>query len=357
MKIKLMKFDHPGGNSLLAKDINVFKSVHPGEKYEKLLKYFKLDLYSESKTTKYIFDSDFAKDLKKLNFGKSHKAPIMWWVRFGVLNVLLVYFENDFIYKATLMNSVVLGIVYAGLGLCIGHDGSHGAVGNKYINEFCTYYMDFIGNTNYAWHKQHIKQHHPYTNEYIYDPDVTAGEPFVVYDEKSKNKKKIVNSFGILMLGFLIVYDVRKLTPEKTTPLRNIIVSCVLKMYLFYKILHPYRFFYGQLMVAIAGSILGVLFSVSHNTYESERNKLETSNDWYKNQIESSTTYGNYIYGFLTGGLNYQIEHHIFPHMNSMYYSTISNDVKTVCKKHKVKYNYYKNFNEIFNSFLKLLFA
>ena len=61
-------------------------------------------------------------------------------------------------------------------------------------------------------------------------------------------------------------------------------------------------------------------------------------------QVESSTTYGGSFAGFLTGGLNYQIEHHCFPRMNSMYYSKIQKKLYTLCEKHNVKYMYFKSF-------------
>ena len=336
-------FEHPGGNHLMVDDINVFKSVHPGYNHEKYgIKFTK-------PRVEYEFDSSFGKDIKTLWSKKLQRAPVMWWVRFGLLNGLCVYNEYHYLKCPTIMNTVALGVIYAGFRLCIGHDGSHGAVGSKYINEFCSYYMDFIGNTNYAWHTQHILSHHPYTNEYEHDPDVSAGEPYINYENSKLTKKNFIP--GILFLGYLIVYDPKKLHPPKYTLWRNIVISYVLRLYLFYKLLYV-SFWHGQLMLLITGGILGSLFSVSHNTENTSRNMLKHSNDWYKNQVETSSTYGGYWAGFLTGGLNYQIEHHVFPHMNSYYYPQISKKFKDICEHHGVRYNYYISYFSNLKSYL-----
>ena len=346
-----MEFNHPGGRHVLVDDINVFNSVHPNPKYKKLLSKYNFK-FTESSI--YNFDTPFAEDVKKLNFKNSHKAPFIWWIRFAMLNAALVYTECSYLKYPTFLNSICLGIVYAGLGLCIGHDGSHGAVGNKYANEFCSYYMDFIGNTNYSWHSQHITKHHPYTNEITLDPDVTAGDPFIIYDGKEGVKSPKVAILSVIMLGPILAYDIRKLwAVNKYTLPRNVIISLILRLYLYYKLLY-HSLVYGQIVIVVAGAILGILFAVSHNSIHVSRNMLKCGNDWYKNQIESSCTYGGAVSGFLTGGLNYQIEHHVFPHMNSCYYPQLTEKMKEICKQHDVKFVHYNTYIENFRNYLKL---
>ena len=346
----MSSFKHPGGDSLITDDYNVFKSVHPHPRYEKRLK---LIAFKFKKGGMYTYTSDFAQNILKLNFDGSHIAPIEWWVRFGVLNATLIYTEIAYIQQPTLVTSIALGVVYALLGLCIGHDGSHGAVGNKYTNEFCSYYMDFIGNTNYAWHHQHILQHHPYTNESDLDPDATSAEPFLVFD-KERGHFSPINTLFTLILGPSIVYDISKLIPKFKIETRRVIVSIVLRLYLFWKIFFVGYPFFGQIVVLTSGCILALLFQVSHNTQETKRNMLKDGSvDWYKNQVLSSSTYGGYTAGLVTGGLNYQIEHHIFPHMNSCYYPRISDTVRKICDSHGVRYTYYKSYSKNLMSFLK----
>ena len=86
---------------------------------------------------------------------------------------------------------------------------------------------------------------------------------------------------------------------------------------------------------------MAFLFLVSHNFMESM--KTDFNEDWHKDQVESSSTYGGEIAGFITGGLNFQIEHHLFPRMSSVHYPRISNVVKKTCEEFNVHYSYYPN--------------
>jgi fatty acid desaturase (delta-4 desaturase) len=81
---------------------------------------------------------------------------------------------------------------------------------------------------------------------------------------------------------------------------------------------------------------------------EEEEEKSVAMNDkeikqvcWYKAQAETSCTYGGTIGMLLTGGLNLQIEHHLFPRISSWYYPVIQNDVRACCERHGVQYVYF----------------
>jgi fatty acid desaturase len=102
-----------------------------------------------------------------------------------------------------------------------------------------------------------------------------------------------------------------------------------------------------QVMGAASSLTLSVLFALSHNfehsdrdpTYETRKNGEPVC--WFKSQVETSATYGSFISGYLTGGLNFQVEHHLFPRMSSAWYPYIAPTVREICKKHGVKYAYY----------------
>lgn len=100
-------------------------------------------------------------------------------------------------------------------------------------------------------------------------------------------------------------------------------------------------------VMGIAGSLaLGLLFTLSHNFETAERDPTLAARGgepvcWFKAQVETSSTYGGMIAGWLTGGLNFQIEHHLFPRMSSAWYPYIAPTVRRVCAKHGVKYVYY----------------
>ena len=102
------------------------------------------------------------------------------------------------------------------------------------------------------------------------------------------------------------------------------------------------------IMSTVESLFLSGLFSLSHNFEGADRDPtLEARGkdgkpvDWFKAQVETSSTYGSFISSWITGGLNMQIEHHLFPRMCSSYYPIIAPKVREICEKHGVKYHWY----------------
>ena len=151
-------------------------------------------------------------------------------------------------------------------------------------------------------------------------------------------------------------------------------IAIVLRIFYFARIIAaPWYFGDANLLVGalvpnlVNGILLTFVFVVSHNFLGSDRNptafssasipsssavaveatkKEEKDGDdvrpcWYKAQAETSCTYGGTIGMLLTGGLNLQIEHHLFPRLSSWYYPTIQEDVRACCEKHGVRYAYF----------------
>ena len=68
---------------------------------------------------------------------------------------------------------------------------------------------------------------------------------------------------------------------------------------------------------------------------------MSNTNCWYAAQAAASCSYGGVVAAFWTGGLNLQIEHHLFPRLSSWQYPYIAPIVRRICAKHKVPYHYY----------------
>jgi fatty acid desaturase len=102
-----------------------------------------------------------------------------------------------------------------------------------------------------------------------------------------------------------------------------------------------------MLMGAAESLALAIPFSLSHNFETADRDPTKAAREsgepvcWFKSQVETSCTYGGFVAGALTGGLNFQVEHHLFPRMCSAWYPYIAPTVREVCKKHDVHYQYY----------------
>ena len=331
----ITKFHHPGGNHIMKqlrnKDVTVlYNTYHYHKELPESLKQCKVDSVQVfSKKPEYVFDSDFGKEIRALWFPGANVAPIEWWIRTWIITAAFCYFEYAYHFHNSWYHALALGTVYALIGLNIGHDASHGAVSrNPQINRFFECYMDLIGNSSFIWFRQHVIQHHPYTNESDYDPDTKAGHP--LFEIETPNVYTVP---FISLLGFSVMSRVT-----------HNYYDYFMRAFLLYRIFSPLHFMNSMILIYTAGAILSGLFVISHNNDKSQRNLHRESKDWYKNQVRSSSTYGNHISGMITGGLNYQIEHHLFPKMNSCYYSVIQPLVKQICKKHDVPYHYYPNF-------------
>jgi fatty acid desaturase (delta-4 desaturase) len=114
----------------------------------------------------------------------------------------------------------------------------------------------------------------------------------------------------------------------------------------------------GTIAYSIAQSIvLAATFAVSHNVPESKpldagptADLLDTNiaeRDWGAQQILTSANWGGVIGNFMTGGLNLQIEHHLFPAISFMHYPAIAAIVEDEAKKRGIPYNHYKTLPEI----------
>ncbi len=106
---------------------------------------------------------------------------------------------------------------------------------------------------------------------------------------------------------------------------------------------------------AVGSFLLSVLFSISHNLDDAKDAHDDDGNDWGIMQTCHSANYGGIIGSILSGGLNLQIEHHLFPQMPWVKYVEIVPIVKDECRKRKVKYNQYSTAFPMIWDFLKFL--
>ena len=65
---------------------------------------------------------------------------------------------------------------------------------------------------------------------------------------------------------------------------------------------------------------------------------------WAVHQLYTTSNFApsNWFINFYTGGLNHQVEHHIFPHISHVHYSKLAKIVKETAKEFNLPYNEYK---------------
>ena len=292
-------------------------------------------------------------------------ADYRYYARVFLILFITLIFEIYYLKTNSLLISLGLGTFYALIGLNVGHDANHGALGRyKWYHEFFKFSTDWIGGSKVLWIQQHVLSHHAYTNHIHMDNDITSGEPFLIFHPLSKNVTKLhafqhlFYMFVIKLYAFSSLFNIGPIlkmqhfdkfhSSDHSLDARNVTLGfrifvifklCVMPLF-FQPDLTFFAMFLKMAVAVLAeGSILAFLFLISHNFEDTT--KVEFTGDWHMDQIISSSTYGGKIAGFITGGLNYQIEHHLFPRISSVHYPKIHPMVREVCEKYKVPYTYY----------------
>ncbi len=266
----------------------------------------------------------------------------------------------------------IMGVGMAGIGLNIMHDAIHGAYSRStFVNRLLGVSMNIIGGNAYVWHMQHNVLHHTYPN--IHDADDDIDIPFLL--RMSPNQPKhwfhryqqvyiwllyaFATLFWITTKDFVQLekYRQRRLTKntsEYLTRLFNIVIWKVI--YYCYALVIPlliidmptYHILLGFVLMHIVGGVLlSVIFQPAHVFPDSEYIQQETpeiDKSWMGYQLQTTTNFQ--LTGFmkwLAGGLNYQIEHHLFPSVCHIHYPKISGIVKETAEKYGLPYYFEKS--------------
>lgn len=378
-------FNHPGGESILlfgGNDVTVtYKMIHPYHTSKHLEKMKKVgtvpDYHSE-----YKFDTPFEREIKQEVFKIVRRGrefgTLGWYFRATCYISLFFYMQYLWVTtKTSFAMALVYGVSQAFIGLNVQHDANHGAASRRpWVNNLLGLGADFIGGSKWLWMEQHWT-HHTYTNHHSMDPDSFGAEPMLLFNDYPPGhpKRTFIHNFQafyyvLVLAGYWLsavfnpqILDLRqrgalavgmKLDNDYIARSRKYAISLRM-LYIYTNCIAP---FHGQgfswpilahiLVMGVASSLtLAILFALSHNFEHADRDPTYLARNggepvcWFKSQVETSSTYGGFISGCLTGGLNHQVEHHLFPRMSSAWYPYIAPTVRRICEKHGVKYAYY----------------
>jgi len=275
---------------------------------------------------------------------------------------------------AHILLTVLMGIAMAGIGMNVMHDGNHGSFSNKpWINRLMGSSIYILAGNVYNWQVQHNVLHHTYTNIHGHDEDLEAGR-ILRFTKHTKWRKhhKFQHYYSILLYGLLTInwaittdflqmhrYMKRKLSYGKfPNPLVNwskLVISKLLYIAIWIVIpialtdLSWWKVLLGFfVMHYTAGLILSVVFQLAHVMDEAEMPLPEKDgkmkNTWAIHQLLTTVNFGakSKIVNWYTGGLNHQVEHHIFPNISHVHYNKIGEIVKRTAKEFNLPYNEYK---------------
>jgi len=163
------------------------------------------------------------------------------------------------------------------------------------------------------------------------------------------------------MKGFLIIYDViyNKIEEELFTSYKSfnyplfMLDRTVFIGYYYILPLLLFNFKKALLFIFIPQFMISFFFMLNSQITHIHTDCLKQEKDWYKHQVEVSTNHGtDKLFNFIfSGGLNYQIEHHLFPNVNHCHFPKIKPIVKKLCKKYNIKYKEFNGYKDAFLSY------
>ncbi len=300
------------------------------------------------------------------------KTTIILGVTAGAYALLLT---NAFSPWQMLGLAVVIGVGIAGIGFSVAHDALHGAYSDDpRINTLLGYTFDLCGANGYMWKITHNAIHHTHTNVHGLDEDLTVS-PVLRLSPHAEWKPihrfqhlYALFAYSLSTLFWVLVKDYKYFAQRDLGPYRNLthkpaewaaMLALKAACYL-WSILVPllvldvtwWQFAIGWLtMHLVAGVILGVVFQLAHVVEDTAHHTERESGggaEWMVRQMETTSNFGreNRALSWFVGGLNFQIEHHLFPRICSVHYPAISKIVKATAQEHGFAYNEHPRFRD-----------
>ena len=284
---------------------------------------------------------------------------------FVFLYIHLVFFTPGAFWAIT--ECVLLGIVVAGIGFNIMHDGAHGSFSrSKALNNVAAFSLNIIGGSSFMWNMKHNVIHHAYTNIDGVDDDIdiqpwmrmSSTQPKLVMHKYQHYYFWFLYSMLYILWVFVLYYQKYFKGKIGDMPLKKMTLADHITFWGF-KIFHLFTFvvlpimllgfvpcLVGYLVFAVVtGFVTSIVFQLAHTVEHThfpmpheESGKLD--DEWAIHQLKTTANFApkNKFISWLIGGLNYQIEHHLFPKISHVHYPAIRNIIKQACKEYNVPY-------------------
>jgi linoleoyl-CoA desaturase len=289
-------------------------------------------------------------------------------VSFFFIYIHLVFFTP--IVWVALIECLILGGLTAAIGFNVMHDGAHGSFSKyKWVNDLAALSLNFLGANNFMWKTKHNVIHHAYTNVDGIDDDIDA-KPFLRLCDTQKHYKMhkyqhlyFWLAYSLLYIYWVLVTDYRKYFTGKVgnVPIKKMSTTDHISFWSF-KVLHMALFvglpiytlgfmdwMIGFLVYCLfAGFVLSIVFQLAHtveHTHFPQANEVgKMEDEWAIHQIKTTANFAtrNKLVCWLVGGLNFQIEHHLFPKISHVHYPAISKIIKNACQEYGIHYIEYR---------------
>ena len=276
-----------------------------------------------------------------------------------------------------IIHYLVMGIGIAGVGMSVMHDANHyGYSSNPWVNRLVGLTMNLLGADSYNWKIKHNKLHHVFTNIYGRDEDINSrvilrfafASPLKKYH---RYQYLYAWFFYALMTLSMMFGDISKRISYRKKGVTNIsmkafrrsmtwlIISKVLYFFVIIGLpllltsLSWWQVLLGFLLMhLVAGTIMSVVFQMAHvvegpgQAVPGSDGKITDSLIVHQLKSTADFSKGNKWISWYVGGLNFQVEHHLFPKVCHVHYPAIARIVEATTYEFNVPYYVYKSFGE-----------
>jgi linoleoyl-CoA desaturase len=283
--------------------------------------------------------------------------------------------------------SVSLGLAMAAIGFNVQHDGNHGAYSSReWVNGLMARSLDLLGGSAYFWRFKHNIAHHTHTNISGQDDDISLGllgrlSPHDPWRTAYRFQHIYVwLLYGLLALEWQITGEFRYLISKTHFGRTRVPFPCRGEHAMFWvgKVVffglafalpfarHPVTSVLACYLVVTVtlGLTLAVVFQLAHCVEEARFTEAPSDDDlvereWAAYQVEATVNFApqSQLITWFVGGLNYQIEHHLFPRVCHVHYPALAPIVAQVCREHQVRYFSHRTMSAALRSHFRWLRA
>jgi linoleoyl-CoA desaturase len=265
-----------------------------------------------------------------------------------------------------------LGLAISSIGFNVMHDACHGSYsGKKWVNETLGLTLNALGGNAFFWKQKHNILHHTYTNIEGADDDIAQSKllrqsptqkwmPIHQYQHIYLTLAYSLTLFMWWSMRDFQKYFTRKIhnTPLQPMDKKEHLTFWLSKvMYVIFYILLPVicvgwlPWLIGYLTMGIvAGIVLSYVFQLAHAVEGPEFNSVGIDDkmietEWAVHQIKTTANFSprNKVISWFVGGLNFQIEHHLFPRISHIHYPALSKIVREHCRQFNLPYHCFPN--------------
>jgi linoleoyl-CoA desaturase len=282
---------------------------------------------------------------------------------------------------------LLMGVGKAGIGLSVMHDANHGSYSNNpKINDIVSHAITFVGGSSLNWKIQHNVLHHTYTNIDGHDEDIHS-LPFMRFSPNQPLYKaqRFQHIYAWFLYGLMTIFwvstkdfsqlkryeDKGLLSSQKASLGKELVKLAFHKVLYFSYVLVLPMLFTNQpwwlilggffLMHYVAGFILSVVFQPAHvineTSFPQSDDTGNVENTWAVHQLYTTANFAqdNRLLSWYVGGLNYQVEHHLFPMICHIHYRKISKIVRETAAEFNLPYLSEKSFTSALINHGKML--